>query len=283
METLSNYQHKPVLIGGLHRSGTSLTRAIIGSHPTLAIYKSDLPLWTKLYDRYKDKNLNKVKLRKQLVDEIVTHRKAPRSIKIKFNAGEILEALNQEEYVTCGIVFHHVLRLYAQRLGRPRWGLKTPYNEFWTDAIFASYPHAKMIHVLRDPRDVAASIKSRDWNITLERTCNEWQKSAQLAQLNQQKYSGSYLAIRYEDLVDNPETIVRQICEVIELEYTPELLKMEGQLGWRGSNSYFEDIGYKKQGISDLALGRYSEHLQDFEIQFIEEKLEKEMTDWQYT
>ena len=240
MITQSNNQNKPILIGGLHRSGTSLTRAIIGSHPTLAIYKSDLPLWTKLYDRYKDKNLNQVSIRNQLVEEIVTHRKAPRGIKIKFNKEKILEALNQENYITCGLVFHHVLRLYAQGLGRPRWGLKTPYNEFWADDIFTSYPNAKMIHVLRDPRDVAASINSRGWNITLERTCKEWQKSAQLAQVNQQKYSGSYLAIRYEDLVGNPETIIRQVCEIVELEYTPELLKMEGQLGWKGSNSYFE-------------------------------------------
>ena len=139
-----------------------------------------------------------------------------------------------------------------------------------------------MIHVLRDPRDVAASINSRGWNITLERTCKEWQKSAQLAQVNQQKYSGSYLAIRYEDLVDNPETIIRQVCEIVELKYTPELLKMEGQLGWKGSNSYFEDIGYKKQGISNLAMNRYCEHLQDSEIEFIEDQLRKEMIDWQY-
>jgi hypothetical protein len=275
-------QDKPIFIGGLQRSGTSLMRAILGSHPSLAIYKSDLPLWTKFYKHNKDLDLNNLDARKQLLDQIVSDRKSLKIIGLTFNAEEILETLNDEPNVTFGVLFQHLLRQYAKLIGRPRWGLKTPHNEFWGDAIFAAYPDAKMIHLIRDPRDVAVSVESRGWDKPLEKTCRKWQKSAQLAKINAQKYAGSYMVVRYEDLVRDPESIIQQVCQVVELDYTPDLLKMDAQLGWRGSNSHFDDLGYEHEGISDHAIGRYKEHLSPTDKEFIENNLKDEMIQWQY-
>jgi hypothetical protein len=275
-------QDKPIFIGGLQRSGTSLMRAILGSHPTLAIYKSDLPLWTKYYKHYRDLDLNDPDLRMQLLDEIISDRKSLKIIGLTFNAQEILASLQHEPDVTFGILFQHLLKQYAKLIGRPRWGLKTPHNEFWTDEIFAAYPDAKMIHLIRDPRDVAVSVESRGWDKPLEKTCLKWQKSAQLGKINQEKSANSYLVVRYEDLVLNPEYITQKVCDLVELDYTPDLLKMDAQLGWRGSNSHFEDLGYEHEGISEKAIGRYSEHLSLADKEFIEDCLKEDMIQWQY-
>jgi len=275
-------QDKPIFIGGLQRSGTSLMRAIIGSHPTLAIYKSDLPLWTKYYKHHHDLDLNDPDIRMQLLDEIISDRKSLKIIGLTFNAQEILASLQNESHVTFGVLFQHLLRQYAKLIGRPRWGLKTPHNEFWSDEIFAAYPDAKMIHLIRDPRDVAVSIKSRGWDKPLEKTCRKWQKSAQLGKIQQDKYANSYMVVRYEDLVGNPESITQKVCDLVELDYRPDLLKMDAQLGWRGSNSHFDDLGYEHEGISEKAIGRYTEYLDLVDVAFIEDFLKEEMIEWQY-
>lgn len=281
---------QPIFIGGLHRSGTSLMRAIVGSHPAVTLYKSDLPLWTKFYDRHKSLDLNDRTNLQNLLNEIFNHKKADDLASVRSEIErQLLDSIDSKN-LTFGTICEIVLKAYA-RSQHPeleganiltRWGLKTPYNEFFTDAIFEAYPHAKMVQLLRDPRDVAVSVASRGWSKTLEQTCKEWQDSARLAQTNTHKYAGSYVVVRYEDLVKNPEAIARQICQTLEMDYSPEMLAMQGHHGWRGSNSYFDDIGYKQQGISSSGLGRFVDLLDPEHLKFIQDRLWNEMNCWNY-
>ena len=48
----------------------------------------------------------------------------------------------------------------AERLGKTRWGDKSLNSERFAGAILAAYPGAKMIHIIRDPRDRCASLIS---------------------------------------------------------------------------------------------------------------------------
>lgn len=63
-----------IFMGGTMRSGTSLTRAIIGSHSKAAVYPRDLPLWS-FYEKY-PKPLKEKKDWIKVVDEILAHQKA---------------------------------------------------------------------------------------------------------------------------------------------------------------------------------------------------------------
>ncbi|MGB3237373.1 MAG: sulfotransferase [Geitlerinemataceae cyanobacterium] len=285
---------QPIFIGGLHRSGTSLMRAIVGSHPAVTLYKSDLPLWTKFYDRHKSVDLNdRANLQTNLqniLDEIFNHKKADDLASVRSEIEQQLLDSIELKHLTFGTLCEVILKTYA-RSQHPqlaganiltRWGLKTPYNEFFADAIFEAYPDAKMVQMLRDPRDVAVSVESRGWSKTLEQTCQEWQDSARLAQINTQKYAGSYIVVRYEDLVKNSEPIARKVCQTLEIDYSPEMLSMQGHHGWRGSNSYFDDIGYQQQGISSSGLGRFIDLLEPEHLKFIQDRLGNDMNCWNY-
>ncbi len=173
-------ENKPIFIAGLQRSGTSLMRGIIGSHPTVAIFQWDLPLWTSFYDRYKYKNLDDVTIWCQLIQEILSHTKVQEA-SIILDRNAIFKAVDGESHVACGVIFEHILRQYATQVGRPRWGLKTPNNEFYAEAIFKAYPNAKMIHMIRDPRDVAVSIKSTGWGWNITEHIQLWKRSTRLA------------------------------------------------------------------------------------------------------
>jgi hypothetical protein len=277
---------KPVFIAGLHRSGTSLVRAIVGSHPTLAIYQYDLPLWQEFYEFYKNQDLNDVTICTQLVDAILSHKKV-QLLSTAIDRSRLLSNLERvratgEITIDCGVVFAHFLQQYARSQGRSRWGLKTPFQEHYAEAILQAYPTAKILHVIRDPRDVLVSIKSRGWYWDLKKRCKEWRNSARLAQHLQQTYPLSYQVIRYEDLVAQPVPIVRLICAFLELEYLPDLLLMQGQPRWSGSNSRFADVGWHSKTISPIAVGRYDGLLSDADIEFCQSYLADEMHYWGY-
>ncbi|UCH22581.1 MAG: sulfotransferase [Deltaproteobacteria bacterium] len=276
----------PVFIGGLQRSGTSLMRAIIGSHPDIAIYPSDLPLWTDLYNRYKDLDLNNRDQCDKLMHAIQSNERVQQcQVRIDFNA--LRNKIGAEPQLTINLVFGHFIQAYAREIGRPRWGLKTPYNEFFSEAIFSAFPNAKMIQLIRDPRDVAVSYKSYQkgawkWKYNILLHIREWKQSVRLARENEIKYPGAFMAVRYEDLVLHPEKTIRQVCQRIHLDYTPELLEMSGQIGWTGANSFFQDISRNTSNISKSAIGRYKNNLPRSHIWLYQRFLKNELRYWHY-
>lgn len=268
-----------VFIGGLQRSGTSLVRAIIGSHPEVAVVERDLPLWTDIYEKFRAADFGNPATVDRLLGEIFAHEKAGDAAVSLAQEG-IRSRLAEAGPLDCGKVFRSFLEEYALWIGRPRWGLKTPRNEFVAEAIFAAEPEARMLHVIRDPRDVAVSFqnyKGGRLHYDPEMHIERWRESVCLAEANVRRYAGHYLTVRYEDLVLEPEPAVRRICAFLELDYRPELLAMSRQAGWQGSNSSFGDFGNDGARVSQAPVGRYKTQLAPFLQQLYQSRLHREM------
>jgi hypothetical protein len=54
----------------MQRSGTSLARAIIWSHPDVAIFEWDLPLWTQIFVQFKGRKFTDAQALAELLDAI---------------------------------------------------------------------------------------------------------------------------------------------------------------------------------------------------------------------
>jgi len=273
----------PIFIGGCPRSGTSLMRAIIGSHPDVAIFQWDLLLYTYFYDKFKNVDLTNVSNIHQLINDIFSTAQL-KICDIALDKQVVLERIAGEKHLTTGTIFRLFLEEYAKQVGRPRWGLKTPGNEFFADAIFADFPNAKMIYMVRDPRDVTTSIpfgRSRPFSHSLG-IIRRWRKSVEQSQRNEHLHSGSYITVRYEDLVTDTESIVRQVCEVVQLPFDSEMLTMSGHIGWRGNNSSFEDIGRDVKKISTSGIGRHRTVLGKSNIIMYQRMLKKELLRFDY-
>lgn len=277
----------PIFIGGLQRSGTSLMRAIVGSHPDIAIFQWDIPLWTKFFCLFRDQDLGDPDVLGKLLDTIFSSKQV-KDCHVSLNRHAVEKRISEaaENELTCGLVFQCFLEEYARAVKRPRWGLKTPHNEFFAEDIFAAYPDARMVQLVRDPRDVAVSYQSYGggaWNYSARDHMDKWEKSVALARINEKRYKGRYLCVRYEDLVNDPEQTIQDVCGILSIDFMPCMLEMTGQLGWKGNNSFFDDVGRQSKAISTAAMGRYRTSLKPFLIYEYQKCLNKDLLQLGYS
>jgi hypothetical protein len=116
--------------------------------------------------------------------------------------------------------------LYAERHDKPRWGDKTPGYVKRMAIIGRALPEARFVHLIRDGRDVALSRRRRGMGAErpMAETAAKWRDRILAARRQARRLRGRYLELRYEDLVAEPEPILRRICEFIELPYEPAML-----------------------------------------------------------
>jgi hypothetical protein len=116
-------------------------------------------------------------------------------------------------------------RTYAARFAKPRWGDKTPLYCLHLSAIGEMLPEARFIHVIRDGRDVALSLREMWFSpgSSMEIQAEQWQRCITAARRHGLG-SGRYLEVRFEDLVAQTAPVLRAICEFIDLPWSPAML-----------------------------------------------------------
>jgi hypothetical protein len=209
----------PVFIGGLAHSGKTLLRRMLSVQPHLALSRRT-KMWDRFYNQFGD--LSQPQQFERCLATMLQNKQiqafAP-------DAARIREAFWQGEasYARLFALFH---AQNAARLGKTRWGEQLGFVERLADPIFEAFPTAKMIHLIRDPRDRDTAVKSR----TKHRhgktgwATAKWIYSASLTRRNQQRYPDRYLVVRYESLLTHPEQTLRQICAFLDEPFLPEML-----------------------------------------------------------
>jgi hypothetical protein len=122
-------------------------------------------------------------------------------------------------------LFH---RQNLERAGKRRWGDQLGFVERFADVIFSSYPDAKLVHMIRDPRDstAAGAINKHRGRGKSGWLTARWKFSAHLAQHNSRRYHKQYLVVRYEDLMQDTENILRRICNFLQEDYLSVMLEV---------------------------------------------------------
>jgi len=120
---------------------------------------------------------------------------------------------------------------------------QTPRNIFYARQLMALYGEARVLHIVRDPRAVLYSQRSRwrtrrlggrqmpIWNVVrlmanyhpLTMTLL-WKKAVEQGLMLQNH--PRYRMVFFEELVQEPEKQVRQICRFLDLEFEDEMLKV---------------------------------------------------------
>jgi hypothetical protein len=115
--------------------------------------------------------------------------------------------------------------MYASRFGKPRWGDKTPMYCRCLLEIQDQLPEAHFIHIIRDGRDVAASLREQWFSPGHEiATQAKFWRDNILAAHTQGSQCAHYLEIHYEELIRDSESVLRRICGFIQLDFHPAML-----------------------------------------------------------
>jgi hypothetical protein len=115
----------------------------------------------------------------------------------------------------------------AARDGKPRWGDKTPVHSACMPAIAAALPEARFIHIIRDGRDVAASVREQPFapgDGSIEAIATDWRDRIATARADAAGLA-HYREVRYERLVIEPEAVLRELCDFVELDFDAAMLR----------------------------------------------------------
>lgn len=130
--------------------------------------------------------------------------------------------------------FRTFYRMYAARHGKKRWGDKTPIYCKHLNTIRRVLPEARFIHIIRDGRDAALSLRrmwfSPGWDI--ETQASYWRDCVLTARA-QGIGRNDYIEVRYEELVLNSRETLERVCGHIGLTYDDAMLKYYERAGER--------------------------------------------------
>ncbi|MDQ4058419.1 MAG: sulfotransferase [Actinomycetota bacterium] len=208
---------------GCERSGTTLLSSMFDSHPEIAVpYESyfipDLVDRRGRYERNGGFDLD------AFINDIVTHWWFPTW---RLPEDLVRRELPGSETDTLEAAIRSLYALYAQHRGKPRYAEKTPRYVFYIPMLADLFPEARFVHLVRDGRDVALSLVDRDWgpaNVTEASVF--WRHHVQRGRAGGRVVGPArYREIRYEDLLDAPETVVRELCDFLNLRFDDEMLR----------------------------------------------------------
>ncbi len=212
----------PFFIVGAMRSGTTLLRLMLASHPRLAIPPESHFLPGLL--GWEESSGGLTRSREKVIEWLVAHQ---RLADFGLGAEWMRAVLAKLEPFTTRSITSTLFTEYARREGKPRWGDKTPRYRSFIPQLARLFPEAKFIHVLRDGRDTALSawrapFVPRTWSAA----AYEWRNALRDARTGQRFLpSGDFLEIRYEGLILDPQAVLTEVCGFLREEYRPEMLR----------------------------------------------------------
>jgi hypothetical protein len=213
-------------ICGVTRSGTTLLRLMLDSHPDVAIPGEThwVPKLIKAFERSK-----------QTADDAaalaIDHK---RWGDFHLDGEELRDRISALDPVTAADSIRAFYMLYAEREGKSRYGDKTPGYLIEMRRIQRVLPEARFIHIIRDGRDVSLSHLRMNWGPeSYEQSARLWRNRIRKARRMAPSIN-HYTEVHFEDLVADTEGVLRRVCEFIDLEFDPVMLdyheRAEGRL-----------------------------------------------------
>lgn len=220
---------KIVLIGGMPRSGTNLTRRLIGSHAKIAVPPVELNFFHK-YVRGKN------------VETILS---GQRLAQLGIDLSELYALEPKEAFIT-------TLMRYRDSVGKEIAGEKSPLNEFYYDLIqdWLQGFEVKFIHLIRNPVDMMASFKhapfrgeKRHKSISgIAALSRNWYRSVALGLARARSEPEGYFVLKYEDLLNDPAGLTETLCAFLGVDFEPErMLNLADYHEHRDNTSFPDD------------------------------------------
>lgn len=208
---------------GCGRSGTTLLRAMLTSHPDLAVPAESYFIVSMNMQRRRYEHPRGFLLDLYLAD--LDRHGWFRQWDLPL--ASVAEQLRSEDPVRhLSDAFRGTYAAYAKAQGKSRYGDKTPPYVLNIPAISEVFPESRFIHLIRDGRDVAASLTKVHFGPdSIVEAALYWQAHVEAGRIaGSALASDRYLEVRYEDLVSRPRETLQALCDFIDLPFADSML-----------------------------------------------------------
>lgn len=241
----------PIIVGGASRSGTTLMRVLLDSHPDICcgpeikVLRQVAALWRQIGSG-------------PLLEALADYDLSPADVNERFAA-----------------FAHSFVRPLQERSGSRRWAEKTPTNLQDMDFFLSVFPRSCFIHVIRDGRDVCCSLTRVDW---LDPASGEkvwYTRDVRSAALYWKACLGEarafigqnprlqprYAEVRYEALVTHSEKILRQLMAFCGEPFHDQMLHHEDlEHRWGQLEESSEQL---RRPVHGTSIGRWQRDLSE--------------------
>jgi omega-hydroxy-beta-dihydromenaquinone-9 sulfotransferase len=261
----------PIFVVGNSRSGTTMVSRVLGKHPRVFTLRETHffeQLWSSADEERHISEDEAIPLAARLLcvqrDGYLNQGNLDRF----YGEAKGLISSMQHEGLTPEEIFKTFLILEANRNSKVIPCDQTPHNVFYLREILDLFPEARVINLVRDPRNVLLSQK-RKWkrrflgakDIPLKEAFRSWTNyhpitisklwTASVRAAERHAHDNRVYSLRFEDLVDDPDGAVRTICEFAGLSFDRSMLEVP-QIG---SSSGLDDP--ERRGISRERAGNW--------------------------
>ncbi len=259
-----------VFVVGLARSGSTLLSRILGGHSRI-FYGGECHFFEDVYSRRRELgDLRLPDARAKAVERLLTLYGRTGFAEAQHKCDRIFAEPERRSRLDRSSSYAELLAAFlgeqADAAGKRRWCCHMPKDVFRLDQIAALFPDARFVVTVRDPRGYLASyrckwkrggsaenqarlraiyhpvVTSLLWAATVGRLGREDWKAG----------SSGPLAVRYEDLVREPETAARRVMDFVGEVFEPAQLDVEG-----GNSSF----SHKPGGIFRDSVDRWRREL----------------------
>jgi Sulfotransferase family len=218
--------HPPLFVVGCGRSGTTMLRLMLDSHPDLAIPGEGhfIPYsYRRISDFTSPSGYDGEAAARQMMRSAHFRRwEVPEDAVL-----ERVAKLTEPDFAS---VVAAVYMAYADLHNKVRWGDKTPVYVRLIPLLAKLWPSARFVHVIRDGHDVALSYLSVPWGpSTIWEVARKWNGDVSAG-----RRAGSllgperYTEVRYEDLIASPAAELERLCEFADLTFDGRMLDYHG-------------------------------------------------------
>jgi hypothetical protein len=275
-------EESPIFVVGMPRSGTTLISAMLTAHPNIAISPEThfLSEWMRRYrcldvrmerdfDKFWGKFSNSQFFRNLQLDAEDTR-------------DQILSS-GDHDYRD---IFSAILRLYAEKKDKRRWGEKTPTHYAHIKQLLEWFPEARIIFTVRDPRAVVASRLNMSkkypfswWDSrTADDIAFQWQDSIDI--LDHWANDNRVYPVLYEKLVKETINELRKLCDFIGEEYSTSMMNYIEVANDLVSNEPWKDAVLKTITIDSV--DNWRAQLSTDKVSVIEHFSRKGMNQYRY-
>ncbi len=153
-----------------------------------------------------------------------------------------------------------------------RWADKTPNNVRAIGRILTQFPKAKFVHLIRDGRDVACSLRNHPRekvangevilnkvNRPISQCAMRWLRDTSAGLVYREH--PRYIELKYEMLVEDPQSSLISLCDFIDEEFEPRMLQADQANGDAYSTGRFVNNPNSGDKIQRGSIGRWERDL----------------------